>query len=74
MLFHSLLLCAGCCQLVQGVDDRVVIELFAEYGQEFTAIVLDVGSKNNSCPVTLLPTEVEGNFILFFMLNVRPFS
>ena len=43
---------------MQGVDERVVIELFAEGGQEFTALVLDVGSGNETRPVTLLPTEV----------------
>jgi hypothetical protein len=43
---------------VQGIDERVVIEFFAEGGQEFTALVLDVGSGNETRPVTLLPTEV----------------
>lgn len=45
------------CRL-QGVDDRVVIEAFAEGGKEFTTIVLDVGSGDTFDPVALLPTEV----------------
>ena len=45
----------GC---VQGNHDRVVVEAFAEGGKEFTAVVVDVGSKYQSRPVTLLPTEV----------------
>ncbi|CAM6064545.1 unnamed protein product [Sphagnum tenellum] len=45
--------------ITEGVDTRVVIEMFAEGGREFTAIVLDVGTGNVSRPVTLLPTEVE---------------
>lgn len=45
----------GC---VQGIHDRVVVEAFAEGGIEFTAVVVDVGSKYQSHPVTLLPTEV----------------
>ncbi|KAG0564611.1 hypothetical protein KC19_8G125200 [Ceratodon purpureus] len=45
--------------LNEGIDERVVIEMFAEGGQEFTALVLDVGSGNETRPVTLLPTEVE---------------
>ena len=43
---------------MQGNHDRVVVEAFAEGGIEFTAVVVDVGSKYQSCPVTLLPTEV----------------
>eukprot|EP00249_Psilotum_nudum_P012294 c23702_g1_i1 orf=265-3186(+) len=45
--------------VAEGLDDRVVIEDFVENGKEFTAIVLDVGLGNDSCPVVLLPTEVE---------------
>lgn len=47
-----------CVVLLQGVDERVVIELFAEGAQEFTALVLDAGSGTETRPVTLLPTEV----------------
>lgn len=42
----------------QGVDERVVVELFAEGGKEFTAIVLDSRIGSTSQPITLLPTEV----------------
>lgn len=42
----------------EGIDSRVVIELFAEGGREFTAIVLD-GREGSMSPITLLPTEVE---------------
>jgi hypothetical protein len=52
-----------CCSVLQGVDTRVVIEMFAEGGREFTAIVLDVGTGNVSRPVTLLPTEVKNHLI-----------
>ncbi|CAM6120126.1 unnamed protein product [Calypogeia fissa] len=45
--------------IAQGVDDRVLIEAFAEGGKEFTTIVLDVGSGDSSNPISLLPTEVE---------------
>lgn len=51
---------------MQGIDARVVIELFAEGGQEFTALVLDVGSGNETHPVTLLPTEVVILVVLIF--------
>jgi hypothetical protein len=51
--------------ITEGVDTRVVIEMFAEGGREFTAIVLDVGSGNVSCPVTLLPTEVKNHLISY---------
>lgn len=47
----------------EGIDDRVIIELFLEGGSEFTAIVLDVGSGLDSHPVVLLPTEVELQFL-----------
>ncbi|GAQ81472.1 D-alanine--D-alanine ligase family protein [Klebsormidium nitens] len=60
------------CQhiIADGIDSRVVVELFASGGREFTAIVLDVPSPQNeetenvhsprsAQPVTLLPTEVE---------------
>ncbi|EEC82730.1 hypothetical protein OsI_27428 [Oryza sativa Indica Group] len=43
----------------EGIDDKVIIEVFLEGGTEFTAIVVDVGTANNSEPVVLLPTEVE---------------
>lgn len=43
----------------EGIDDKVVVEIFLEGGSEFTAIVLDVGSGLDSLPVVLLPTEVE---------------
>ncbi|KAL6896669.1 hypothetical protein ACP4OV_007241 [Aristida adscensionis] len=43
----------------EGIDDKVVIEIFLEGGSEFTAIVVDVGTANNSEPVALLPTEIE---------------
>ncbi|KAL3536586.1 hypothetical protein ACH5RR_005047 [Cinchona calisaya] len=43
----------------EGIDDRVLVEIFLEGGSEFTAIVLDVGSDLNCQPVVLLPTEVE---------------
>uniref|UniRef100_A0A1D1Y463 D-alanine--D-alanine ligase A n=1 Tax=Anthurium amnicola TaxID=1678845 RepID=A0A1D1Y463_9ARAE len=46
----------------EGIDDRVVIEVFLEGGSEFTAIVLDVGSASDCHPVVLLPTEVELQF------------
>ena len=48
--------------IIEGVDVRVVIEIFLEEGNEFTAIVLDLGCGSNSSPVTLLPTEVELRF------------
>ncbi|XP_027176337.1 uncharacterized protein LOC113775590 [Coffea eugenioides] len=43
----------------EGIDDKVLVEIFLEGGSEFTAIVLDVGSDLNCQPVVLLPTEVE---------------
>ncbi|CAN6169327.1 unnamed protein product [Urochloa humidicola] len=43
----------------EGIDDRVIVEVFLEGGTEFTAIVVDVGTANNSEPVVLLPTEIE---------------
>ncbi|KAL2500278.1 D-alanine--D-alanine ligase family [Forsythia ovata] len=43
----------------EGIDDKVLIEIFLEGGSEFTAIVLDVGSGSDCQPVALLPTEVE---------------
>lgn len=46
----------------EGIDDKVVIEVFLEGGSEFTAIVLDIGSGFDSHPVVLLPTEVELHF------------
>ncbi|OMO84913.1 D-alanine--D-alanine ligase [Corchorus capsularis] len=46
----------------QGIDDRVLVELFLEGGSEFTAIILDVGQGFDCQPVVLLPTEVELQF------------
>ncbi|CAJ1809605.1 unnamed protein product [Sphenostylis stenocarpa] len=46
----------------EGIDSRVLIEIFLEGGSEFTAIVLDVGSGSDHFPVVLLPTEVELQF------------
>ncbi|KAM3205135.1 hypothetical protein P3L10_028545 [Capsicum annuum] len=43
----------------EGIDDKVLIEVFLEGGSEFTAVVLDVGSGFDCQPVVLLPTEVE---------------
>lgn len=43
---------------MQGIDDKVIVEIFLEGGSEFTAIVLDVGSGFDCQPVVLLPTEV----------------
>ncbi|XAR68744.1 D-alanine--D-alanine ligase [Bertholletia excelsa] len=43
----------------EGIDEKVLIEVFLEGGKEFTAIVLDVGVGSNCQPVVLLPTEVE---------------
>lgn len=45
----------------QGIDDKVIIEIFLEGGREFTAIVLDVGSDFDCKPVVFLPTEVTNN-------------
>ncbi|GMY21524.1 d-alanine--d-alanine ligase [Fagus crenata] len=41
----------------EGIDDKVLIEIFLEGGSEFTALVLDVGSGLDCHPVVLLPTE-----------------
>ncbi|XP_028212407.1 uncharacterized protein LOC114394923 [Glycine soja] len=46
----------------EGIDNKVLIEIYLEGGSEFTAIVLDVGSASDSFPVVLLPTEVELQF------------
>ncbi|KAL3753499.1 hypothetical protein ACJRO7_000840 [Eucalyptus globulus] len=46
----------------EGIDEKVIVEIFLEGGNEFTAIVLDVGSGFDSHPVALLPTEVELQF------------
>uniref|UniRef100_A0A2P2MLK6 D-alanineD-alanine ligase n=1 Tax=Rhizophora mucronata TaxID=61149 RepID=A0A2P2MLK6_RHIMU len=48
--------------ILEGIDDRVLVEVFLKGGSEFTAIVLDVGSGFDSYPVVLLPTEVELQF------------
>lgn len=44
--------------LWQGIDDKVLVEVFLEGGIEFTAIVIDVGMDNDVKPIVLLPTEV----------------
>ncbi|XP_057435324.1 uncharacterized protein LOC130728018 isoform X2 [Lotus japonicus] len=49
--------------MTEGIDNKVLIEIFLEGGSEFTAIVLDVGSGSDCCPVVLLPTEVELQFL-----------
>ncbi|XP_008782597.2 uncharacterized protein LOC103702084 isoform X1 [Phoenix dactylifera] len=43
----------------EGIDDKVIVEVFLEGGSEFTAIVIDVGTDTDCHPVVLLPTEVE---------------
>lgn len=43
----------------EGIDDKVIVEIFLGGGREFTAIVLDVGSDFDQQPVVFLPTEVE---------------
>ncbi|XP_071696738.1 uncharacterized protein [Rutidosis leptorrhynchoides] len=43
----------------EGIDDKVIVEIFLEGGREFTAIVLDVGTDIDCKPVVFLPTEVE---------------
>ncbi|XP_014497814.1 uncharacterized protein LOC106759248 isoform X1 [Vigna radiata var. radiata] len=48
--------------MFEGIDNKVLIEVFLEGGSEFTAIVLDVGSGSDCFPVVLLPTEVELQF------------
>ncbi|KFK34088.1 hypothetical protein AALP_AA5G100700 [Arabis alpina] len=48
--------------ILEGIDDRVVIEVFIENAYEFTAIVLDVGSGSDCHPVVLLPSEVQLQF------------
>ncbi|KAH7667514.1 D-alanine--D-alanine ligase protein [Dioscorea alata] len=45
--------------IAEGIDDKVLIEIFLEGGREFTAIVIDAGTGINSHPIVLLPTEVE---------------
>ncbi|MCL7023324.1 hypothetical protein MKW94_028513 [Papaver nudicaule] len=46
----------------EGIDDRVLVEVFLDGGSEFTSIVLDVGSGFYCHPVAFLPTEVELQF------------
>lgn len=46
------------CKLPQGIDDKVLVEIFLDGGSEFTTIVVDVGCGSDSHPVALLPTEV----------------
>ncbi|CAN6715447.1 unnamed protein product [Malus baccata var. baccata] len=48
--------------ITEGIDSKVLVEIFLEGGSEFTAIVLDVGSGLDSHPVVLLPSEVELQF------------
>lgn len=48
--------------ILEGIDDKVLVEVFLQGGSEFTAIVLDVGSGFDCHPVVLLPTEVELQF------------
>ncbi|XP_012089736.1 uncharacterized protein LOC105648070 isoform X1 [Jatropha curcas] len=48
--------------ILEGIDDKVLVEIFLEGGSEFTAIVIDVGSGFDCHPVVLLPTEVELQF------------
>ncbi|KAG6487429.1 hypothetical protein ZIOFF_056015 [Zingiber officinale] len=43
----------------EGIDDKVLVEVFLEGGIEFTAIVIDVGMDNDVKPIVLLPTEVD---------------
>ncbi|GMH23138.1 hypothetical protein Nepgr_024981 [Nepenthes gracilis] len=45
--------------ITEEIDDKVLVEIFLEGGREFTAIVLDVGTGVECCPVALLSTEVE---------------
>ncbi|KAJ4971798.1 hypothetical protein NE237_004897 [Protea cynaroides] len=49
--------------ILEGIDDKVLVEVFLEGASEFTAIVLDVGSGSDCCSVTFLPTEVELQFL-----------
>ncbi|KAF8041976.1 hypothetical protein BT93_A0544 [Corymbia citriodora subsp. variegata] len=55
----------------EGIDDRVIVEIFLEGGNEFTAIVLDVGSGFDSHAVALLPTEVlqDLNYCVFHPIS-----
>ncbi|KAJ9185445.1 hypothetical protein P3X46_005083 [Hevea brasiliensis] len=48
--------------ILEGIDNKVLVEIFLEGGSEFTAIVFDVGSGFDCHPVVLLPTEVELQF------------
>ncbi|KAK6946416.1 D-alanine--D-alanine ligase, C-terminal [Dillenia turbinata] len=48
--------------ITEGIDDKVLVEIFLEGGREFTAIILDVGSGLKCRPAALLPTEVELQF------------
>ncbi|KAL9256034.1 D-alanine--D-alanine ligase-like protein [Drosera capensis] len=41
----------------EGIDDKVVVEIFLDSGREFTAIVLDVGNGVDCQPVALPPIE-----------------
>ncbi|CAN6467171.1 unnamed protein product [Victoria cruziana] len=49
----------SCALISEGIDDKVLVEIFLDGGHEFTAIVLDVGTGLNSQPVALIPTEVK---------------
>ncbi|CAN1276850.1 D-alanine--D-alanine ligase [Linum perenne] len=48
--------------ILEGIDDKVIVEIFLEGGSEFTAIILDVGSGSDCQPVVLIPSEVELHF------------
>ncbi|XP_042480698.1 uncharacterized protein LOC122061493 isoform X2 [Macadamia integrifolia] len=49
--------------ILEGIDDKILVEVFLEGASEFTAIVLDVGSGFDCRPVVFLPTEVELQFL-----------
>ncbi|CAN0916307.1 D-alanine--D-alanine ligase [Linum grandiflorum] len=48
--------------ILEGIDDKVIVEIFLEGGSEFTAIILDLGSGSDCQPVVLIPSEVELHF------------
>ncbi|CAD6220304.1 unnamed protein product [Miscanthus lutarioriparius] len=43
--------------VLEGIDDKVITVVFLKGGTEFTAIVVDVGTANNS-DLVLLPTKL----------------
>ncbi|KAL3684077.1 hypothetical protein R1sor_002099 [Riccia sorocarpa] len=45
--------------LTEGIDVRVIVEVYVESGKEFTALIVDNRTGTTSHPVALLPTEVE---------------